>query len=327
MRECGDENVRAASFYDVLRACFGVRSEEGTFAQLARPASMSIAASVFEMPYAMAFLNVRNNMITDKAGFLDTVRNIIDSRGYKGFYYGSVPELGRQTARQVFRGPGVVFLPPLLKEQLPEEDYGKLASVLAGVGLAVVEATGTAPFEALKTYLTTKEGKGKGTAQARAFRPFAGYSSTLARQVVAWPLLFVSSDVIQGLVKERNGGEITYGQLAAIAPLVSACFIIPPYPFDVTKTLHQAAKDAGKGVEGKSPLAAVRHIVETEGVRALGRGALTAIVQRSPAAFIIMAMGKFAGQVRDDDTPILSFSELVARQRAYGEAGRGGKDR
>ena len=254
-----------------------------------RTASMSIVGSMLELPWAMALLNIKNNMIVRNMGAASAAQHILNSAGIAGFYRGIYAEMLRQLVRQLVRGPSIVMLPSFYKQYLPAPYHDNLLPLASGVTIAVADATVTAPLESLKTYLTTKEA---GATEKRTFKPFAGYRSTLMRQSIAWPLLFFSSNALQTNIKSAQGGEdLSYTQLAAISPLVSAAFIWPTQMVDNIKTRQQSATSNGMTIQ--SPTKALWQVMKTEGPMTLMRGALVSALQRTPAAFMIIAMPKF----------------------------------
>ncbi len=293
--------------YELMRTLFAIRSGDSQFTKFIRPAFMSITGSILELPYSMVLLNIKNNIITGGKPFVPTFQEIINARGFFGLYYGTLPEVVRQTSRQFIRGPGVVIIPQFYRDNLPPE-YMKVVPLSAGVTLAVIETTATTPIDAYKTYRTTF---GISKKAIQPFNPFVGYGSTLARQTLAWPLLFVSSAYIQKQIERFNNCEMTFKQLACVAPLNSASCILPPHIFDVVKTRQQAAT-AGP-IAKMSIMEAFIYIVKHEGFTSLTRGSMTSVVQRVPAVYMITGMPLFYARIQKDNSPLQPFGEIYRK--------------
>lgn len=289
-------------WYEGLRTAFAYRPNPGIGEKFLRPALMSISGSMIELPYAMFLLNIKNNIIEGRKGIVPTTHHILASEGYKGFFRGTMPEIGRQVGRQCFRGPYMALGEPMLKKHLPPQAQPYMP-VIGGISLACVEVTGTIALEGFKTYRTTEE---KGQSK-KPFKPFQGYQATLARQGIAWVLLFTASDALKKEIETYKKAPASYGDIALAAPLVSASFIIPPHPFDVAKTLQQGAKP----IQGDSSIQGIwKTIVAKEGIAGLWKGCLASTSQRIPAAFIIMAMQKFYADNAKNSTPIKPATEI-----------------
>ncbi len=89
------------------------------------------------------------------------IREIYKSKGLKGFYAGSIPNLTRSLVKNSYRYPLMVGLPNFYKQHLPDsiKEHRSLLKLLTGCSIAYIEAIITCPIERLKVYFMTTEEK------------------------------------------------------------------------------------------------------------------------------------------------------------------------
>jgi len=85
------------------------------------------------------------------------VKEIYETKGVKGFYAGSLPNLSRCLLKNTYRYPLMVGLPRLYAEKLPLgiRERKSLVKVMTGLSIGLVEATLTCPIERIKVYFMT----------------------------------------------------------------------------------------------------------------------------------------------------------------------------
>lgn len=82
-------------------------------------------------------------------------REIVEKKGfYRGFYAGSLPNLGRILIKQFYRYPLMIALPPFFEKQLDTSNL-ELVKAVSGLTIAVIESFILCPFERLKVFLMT----------------------------------------------------------------------------------------------------------------------------------------------------------------------------
>jgi hypothetical protein len=82
-------------------------------------------------------------------------KHIIEKKGlYRGFYAGSLPNLGRILIKQVYRYPLMIALPPFFEEKLKTSNL-EVTKAVSGLTIALIESFILCPFERLKVFLMT----------------------------------------------------------------------------------------------------------------------------------------------------------------------------
>ena len=85
------------------------------------------------------------------------MKEIYSTKGFKGFYAGSLPNFTRCIMKNSYRYPLLVGLPSFYKNHLPESIREKkiFLKLMTGTSIALVEAFITCPVERLKVYFMT----------------------------------------------------------------------------------------------------------------------------------------------------------------------------
>jgi hypothetical protein len=86
------------------------------------------------------------------------VKEIYKTKGlYRGFYAGSMPNLGRILIKNAYRYPLMIGLPSFYQKNLPDKvrENLKLQKLLTGSSKALLERFIICPFERMKTYFMT----------------------------------------------------------------------------------------------------------------------------------------------------------------------------
>lgn len=82
-------------------------------------------------------------------------KDIYQKKGlYRGFYAGSLPNLGRILIKQFYRYPLMIGLPPWFEKKMKTDNL-ELVKAVSGFTIALIESLILCPFERLKVFLMT----------------------------------------------------------------------------------------------------------------------------------------------------------------------------
>lgn len=82
-------------------------------------------------------------------------KEIVKQKGfYRGFFAGSLPNLGRILIKQVYRYPLMIGLPPFFEEKLHTTNL-EVVKAVSGLTIALIESFILCPFERLKVFIMT----------------------------------------------------------------------------------------------------------------------------------------------------------------------------
>ena len=166
----------------------------------------------------------------------------------KGFYAGSIPNLGRVMIKNVYRYPLMIGLPSFYEKHLPNRirQNKPVQKFFTGASIAVIESFILCPFERLKTYMMTanahENGFGNYVKSSTNLIPdlFRGIGSLILRQMVAWTF-FLQADLFMKQkirkiwgIKENENISSKYLIPASFGVAVVSTVII--MPFDSLKT-------------------------------------------------------------------------------------------
>eukprot|EP00347_Sterkiella_histriomuscorum_P019430 403341656 len=178
------------------------------------------------------------------------IKDIYQTKGIKGFYAGSLPNLTRVLIKNSYRYPLMVGLPRFYNENLPPaiSQNKPLQKLLTGSSIALVESVITCPIERTKVYFMTTQQKGlsykhfyqnvvKGDKIHELFR---GFTPLFMRQSTAW-IVFLQADlaVKSWIRKSMNIPEkerIPTKYLMPASILVALANTTAVMPFDCVKT-------------------------------------------------------------------------------------------
>lgn len=313
----------------LARSVFAIRPEDSVPLKIAKPAAMSAMLSSASVFIDLPFSNIKTAIITSKVkSSPEAARAIFYAiprgaevatfrSGILNMYAGLWAELIRQNWRQIFRGPCVALLPRYYTETLPKE-YHSIVPILAGSSTAIIDATFSTPFEARRQY---RNSQALAVGSEVKFRWFMGYKETMARQVCAWTIMFSTMEQIRIYgYRLYDGKEISYLYLALASGPFAATFLTPTHPLDMVKVHQQQAGASKYGIEKGTSIPRALQLIylyglnnhgSLGGIRELFRGCTASVVQRTPAAFIMLGTNEFFARQRNDKTPIKPLWESI----------------
>lgn len=316
-------------FNQLARSIFAIRQEDPPIAKIAKPAAMSALLSSAAVFIDLPPSNIKTAIITSNArtspeaaralfyAIPKGAKQATISTGISNMYAGLWPELIRQNWRQIFRGPCVALLPPYFTENLPKEYHG-FVPLLAGCTTATIDATLSTPFEARRQY---RNSQALATGSEVKFSLFMGYKETMARQLCAWTIMYQMMHNIRGVCQSySNTNDIPYLYLAFASSPFAATFLVPTHPLDMVKVHQQQAGQSKYGINKTTSIPSALRLIYVHGVKTNGtlggarelfRGSTASVIQRTPAAFIMLSTNEFFARQRNDGTPIKPIWESV----------------
>jgi hypothetical protein len=145
---------------------------------------------------------------------LAIVSEIYSTKGLKGFYAGSIPNLSRCLLKNTYRYPLMVGLPRFYAQNMPKaiRQRESLMKLMTGVSIGLVEATLTCPVERVKVYfMTTTDTKLsyreffsslRGRVRKELFR---GFTPLFVRQSISWSVFLQTDLAIKGWLRRIHG--------------------------------------------------------------------------------------------------------------------------
>ena len=91
---------------------------------------------------------------------LHIINDVYEKKGlFKGFYSGSLPNLGRILIKNSYRFPLIVGIPVYFEANLPERIVRNkhILKLMSGTGISIFESLILCPFERMRTYFMTVE--------------------------------------------------------------------------------------------------------------------------------------------------------------------------
>eukprot|EP00347_Sterkiella_histriomuscorum_P001661 403371157 len=182
------------------------------------------------------------------------IKDIYQTKGFKGFYAGALPNIVRCLLKNATRYPLMVGLPNFYKNQLPDsfKEHKAFLKLLTGCSIALVEATMACPIERLKVYfMTTNENISykqffQNNQHHLMKELFRGFGPLFARQSMAWTV-FLQSDLlvrttIRKVMKYDEKEQIPSKFLVPASIIVALLNTTLVMPFDCVKT-HMEKRD------------------------------------------------------------------------------------
>jgi hypothetical protein len=183
---------------------------------------------------------------------LSIVNKVYSQKGVlRGFYAGSLPNLGRVLVKNVYRYPLMIGLPQFYQKVLPEKirQDRKTQKLMTGLSIATIESFILCPFERLKTHFMTVSAENASQATFRTYFSsevnfardlFRGFGSLMTRQTVAW-VSFLQADLytrskIRKIYNIPNNETIPSKLLIPAGCGVAVFSTLVIMPFDVLKT-------------------------------------------------------------------------------------------
>jgi len=218
---------------------------------------------------------------------IQTVKEIMSTRGFSGFYTGAIPNTARICVKHAYRTPLNLVFRNFYTSKAPadlQKKYPLLKGVFTGITMACFETFIITPFERLKVQLITAT-----KAESRSIRNFftekkghlseelmRGLRAVFLKQVVTWVTFRVSDDYFRDREK-RIQQTNTLPLLASLKVhfYTGAINTAAILPFDIVKTLMQ--QDGY--IQEKKIIPTVNHIVRTHGVGALCVGWRPRLIQ------------------------------------------------
>lgn len=229
------------------------------------------------------------------------IQEIYQKHGWKGFYFGYIPNGIRLSMKQSYRYPMMLGLTPFYKQTLPEsirEQYPTSPRIATAFTIANFEVCIICPIERLKVYLMTAEHQGKGiyefikTNRGHLSQELTrGMQAVWVRQVMSWVSFLIATEKFTTWEQERLGTKdpLSFGSLMRVSVCVGFVNTMINMPFDVAKTHLQQAKF----MENKGLVRTISTIYQTYGVRGLYRGWQVRMTQYMiQAAFTVPMLAK-----------------------------------
>lgn len=231
-------------------------------------------------------------------------KDVMEQKGWRGFYSGILPNGFRMGFKQAYRWPMMIFLPGIYEGLFPDDSYKR--KIATGLTIANLEVGIISPLERLKVWLMTStriekrqihlfatENKGSVT---RAF--FKGSSATLLKQNVSW-VSFLTADEF---FKKQMQAWLNVQELSAIDGVIVGASVgivntAVTMPLDCVKTVLQQRAGGGRGV-----LSVAADIATQYGIRGFYAGwqprIVQYVIQASLTSNMLTYLEKVYGQSR-----------------------------
>jgi|JI9StandDraft_1071089.scaffolds.fasta_scaffold03480_11 hypothetical protein len=168
----------------------------------------------------------------EKLRCLDVIKTIWQRSGFRGFYGGVTPHLGKTVLKQAWLWPMIAGVPARIEKHGIERPYKE---VLTGVAIAFVDAAITTPFEKAKI---TGAAQGKKISWQSIKKGWTGASTNFARLSVTMPTFLVTQAYAQSYYSKESS-SLTFSELAKIGIITATVVSIISAPFDAANTRKQ----------------------------------------------------------------------------------------